>query len=485
MSSMTRFNAKKWLPSAILLLLAPNIGCMTEEEAAAAEAADVAVTSQALLTVAPESLCTNLTFNGKSYFFCAIPHVRDVARALCKNVGADLVSIESAAENTFVAQNTGVVAWIGANDRLVEGTWRWESTGVAFWQGTSSGSTIGNQYSKWYSNQPDPASTVLKDCGSTDVTGQWAAQLCTLSLPYVCEEFSAADCNAAVLGKAKAAVAPGAEILNPLVQADLLRCATPDLTLCEAAFHGAVRFDTYIATRQAVAGTITPSKMIAVKQDRARKANILARNNSSWVTSYCAGDTDGDLVPNNLDQCAGTPGLTPTTDTGCTQSTLPAGPTTAAFQKAMGAVGIINDRNCIGKPAPMAPINLRGDGGGLILWSDAQPASTCERWYELKISVRTSGGASVTDHFAVRRRESDADITNTYGQRTTLCQDAERGTLGAQCLTLAYPSNQTAFAPAPWPWWTQGAGDTVNIGMRAFDGNGNRSGWTYFSRKMP
>ncbi|XP_074470021.1 CD209 antigen-like protein C [Sebastes fasciatus] len=49
----------------------------------------------------------------------------DKARKDCRNRGADLVMIESAKEQTFVAGLTKKTTWIGLNDKDVEGTWKW------------------------------------------------------------------------------------------------------------------------------------------------------------------------------------------------------------------------------------------------------------------------------------------------------------------------------------------------------------------------
>jgi hypothetical protein len=117
--------------------------------------------------------------------------------------------------------------------------------------------------------------------------------------------------------------------------------------------------------------------------------------------------------------------------------------------------------------------------GALILFSDVQPASACERWYEVKVHVRRPNGTTVDDHFAVRRRESDADVSDLFTHRATVCLDALNGTLSGQCRDLAYPSNNSGLAPPPWPWSDNGSGDVVNVSMRTFDGNGNRSEWAY------
>ena len=81
------------------------------------------------------------------------------AQALTYNgVAGHLVTITSAAENAFVTSLIASVehsVWIGANDRTVEGEWRWV-TGEQFWNG-GSGGTLGPDvlYANWGLGQPD------------------------------------------------------------------------------------------------------------------------------------------------------------------------------------------------------------------------------------------------------------------------------------------------------------------------------------------
>jgi Lectin C-type domain len=73
-------------------------------------------------------------------------------RAACQSLGGDLASIHSAAENAAVwaiVSQRGGQAWIGGNDAVGEGTWRW-SDGTPW------------DYSNWWPNQPDNAGN--EDC---------------------------------------------------------------------------------------------------------------------------------------------------------------------------------------------------------------------------------------------------------------------------------------------------------------------------------
>ena len=66
---------------------------------------------------------------GACYVFFATPMTRDAARATCLGLGTGvlLASVQSAAENATIASLIGTnIAFLGGNDEVVEGTFRWE-----------------------------------------------------------------------------------------------------------------------------------------------------------------------------------------------------------------------------------------------------------------------------------------------------------------------------------------------------------------------
>jgi hypothetical protein len=64
------------------------------------------------------------------------------ARDLCQAWGGDLVEIGSADENAELADRSDADAWIGANDRDVEGTFVWAGAGLV-------------EFAAWAFSQPD------------------------------------------------------------------------------------------------------------------------------------------------------------------------------------------------------------------------------------------------------------------------------------------------------------------------------------------
>jgi hypothetical protein len=91
--------------------------------------------------------------------FLSWDQANSTAQSMTYNgVSGHLVTITSAAENTFVTSLIASVqhsVWIGANDRAVEGEWRWV-TGEQFWTGGGAGS-VGPDvlYANWGLGQPD------------------------------------------------------------------------------------------------------------------------------------------------------------------------------------------------------------------------------------------------------------------------------------------------------------------------------------------
>ena len=134
------------------------------------------------------------TENDHLYKFIAGSYTWSAARTAAQSqeaYGATgyLATITSAAENTFISARLTGDGWIAATDAAVEGTWRWADgpeDGVAFWQGTGGGNTVGGNYANWNSGEPNQSGE--EDCAQTYVaTGRWNDLNCGNSLGYVLE----------------------------------------------------------------------------------------------------------------------------------------------------------------------------------------------------------------------------------------------------------------------------------------------------------
>lgn len=143
---------------------------------------------------------------------------RDAATAKTYQGSAGaLVEINSANENTAIfnflqnnqARFTSAAgdggnaryAWIGANDRNVEGTWVWDRSGTQFWNGNgNTGSAVGGNYNNWGGNgglnEPDDfqgiqdaGAIALDNWGMPQIgsAGQWNDIWEINTMPYIVE----------------------------------------------------------------------------------------------------------------------------------------------------------------------------------------------------------------------------------------------------------------------------------------------------------
>jgi hypothetical protein len=116
-----------------------------------------------------------LSSGGSScYRLVATPVSAAAAATACTAWGGDLVEIDSAAEDAFLSTRIGAQVWIGANDRVTEGTMVW-----------SNGSPL--QYANWAMGQPDNY-LGAEDCAvKLSPAGSWNDTSCASLNAYVCE----------------------------------------------------------------------------------------------------------------------------------------------------------------------------------------------------------------------------------------------------------------------------------------------------------
>jgi hypothetical protein len=129
--------------------------------------------------------CPGLTFGASCYEFVAQAVTWDIAEAACAQRNANLASVETLAEDTFldvwpqtlgIPANNGAGIWLGATDALADNDFRWpDNTPLTF--------------NRWGTNQPDNGGAA-PDCVEkrNDGTGQWFDQRCTDVKVFVCEK---------------------------------------------------------------------------------------------------------------------------------------------------------------------------------------------------------------------------------------------------------------------------------------------------------
>ena len=109
-------------------------------------------------------------YNGHSYYRSTGSMTWTAARQACLNMGGHLVTVTTAAENTFIF-NLWPNGWIGLTDEVVEGQWRWV-TGETF------------SWANWNGGEPNNSNN--EDYIQFVGGGKWN-DLPNTSLPYVLE----------------------------------------------------------------------------------------------------------------------------------------------------------------------------------------------------------------------------------------------------------------------------------------------------------
>jgi len=110
-------------------------------------------------------------YNGHSYYRSTGNAIWTVARQNCINMGGHLVTVTTAAENTFIF-GLWPSGWIGLTDEVTEGVWQWV-TGEAY------------SYTSWNPGEPNNAGN--EDYVQFVGGGRWNDLPNNVSLPYVLE----------------------------------------------------------------------------------------------------------------------------------------------------------------------------------------------------------------------------------------------------------------------------------------------------------
>ena len=120
--------------------------------------------------------CGDWTLYGTScYKYFTSTEQWNSARSQCLSMNADLVTINTLEENSFVLNLTRVsYFWIGLNDISEEGTFVWAS-------GSKSA------YRKWKSLEPND-NNKNEDCVEATRQSDWNDVPCNFLMSYVCEK---------------------------------------------------------------------------------------------------------------------------------------------------------------------------------------------------------------------------------------------------------------------------------------------------------
>lgn len=122
---------------------------------------------------------------GRDFMFCQtrVAHAQGAAR--CEAAGGALVSIDDAAENTWLSQRMAALAddgyWISGTDAEDEGVWRW-ADGRVFFDVTADAAA--QRFALWDEGQPNDLDG--EDCLRV-IDGLWRDLDCDELIAYACE----------------------------------------------------------------------------------------------------------------------------------------------------------------------------------------------------------------------------------------------------------------------------------------------------------
>jgi len=247
-----------------------------------------------------------------------------------------------------------------------------------------------------------------------------------------------------------------------------------------AAFVGAANFDYTRFARLVAKNLITPNLYVALFQDRNRKLR-LARNNPNWVLAYARGDADGDLVPDSMDRCPGTPDLTPTDDTGCpVGGDLPPAPSATDLQQVLNALHMTSAKNCDGAPTPDASSTLKFGYDDAAKASILNPLASLTGTFAIAASKVTNQPAGCTVFYEAELRYSQPAFGNAPDKVINVVfRDSENQDYQFDPTRMVFRAPYTAQGQLGDLYWTDLNAWylTCEVRVRAMNGNGQSSGW--------
>lgn len=172
------------------------------------------------------------------------------------------------------------------------------------------------------------------------------------------------------------------------------RTCTGELDADAAKLLGTVTVDLFRLAKLVTDGTISTTDYLTIVRDRRAKL-FRAQNDAAYAQATAAADTDGDFVPDSLDQCPNTPDLSPTDANGCprqqnpNEPPPPQGPDLQLVRGLLQGTNVLADKNCEGAPVPDLPQPVKigyGDGRANVALTRVtnQPAG-CSVLYEVDV----------------------------------------------------------------------------------------------------
>jgi hypothetical protein len=244
-------------------------------------------------------------------------------------------------------------------------------------------------------------------------------------------------CLNAARAKAESAIQKGAsaEAARLQLEIDSASCFDPSLTPAGAHLVGTVNADRARFARDFLAGKLTLRAYRAAMEDRRRKLARLMKDPKGQA-ALLTGDADGDLVPDDVDQCPGTPPDTPTDDRGCPRK-VPPKPGDAEQERqlrdVLAGARYLYSKSCEDAPRPQIPMPLE--------WGRGAQTKLGRMGFNLAVTKVTPAPADCEIFYEIEIRFSDASLGNpaippskiltlVYSNREDLLNDPRRAVFG-------------------------------------------------------
>ncbi len=267
--------------------------------------------------------CQVAAWNGTEYRICDGLRTWSAARDYCASLGTKLLKLNSKAENDFIQSKVRFAAWTGGSTPSIGGTkWSWQFDNSQFWTSgwtPGSGKAVNGAYTNWDSFEPAFGGTCL---ALDAITNKWHAGACGVPLGFVCENPDTCPNDPLKTAPGKCGCGRADIDLDKNGIVDCLQVTRPgdpnETDPAVIAIATRPQSDTTQGAISFVDGTLSMGGYYCLAVDRSDKRNAIFAS-PSLAAAILAGDVDGDLVPDSLDQCQDTPPLTPTNDAGCSE----------------------------------------------------------------------------------------------------------------------------------------------------------------------